>query len=244
MKQLVLSITIILVALIRTLPAAAEEVSMEGCNSLYFQGSYEKAIECYQDLGSGSMSAALFYNIGNSYAKLDKPGYSILNYLRALHITPRDSDISGNIALVKKEKGLFPPEQSVITNVLNRLTTGQWALICILALALYLVFALTRLKTKNNLYLESSVIVFCVLLFSIGAAGVVKGYQKWQQAVVISDSRLLLSPYDTAASIGSIKEGRLVMPHKKHNQFWYVTDETGRKGWLHSTDFDSILPPE
>ena len=41
----------------------------------------------------------LYYNLGNAYYRLGKIGYSILNYERALKLSPGDDDIQHNLAL-------------------------------------------------------------------------------------------------------------------------------------------------
>ncbi len=216
--------------------------SLEACNTFYHNNAFEDAVTCYKNLLSGGHSANILYNIGNSYAQLDQPGYSVLYFLRALSVNPKDSDISGNLAMVKKEKGLFPPEKSAVQMFFGLLTLGQWSILCLISLAGYLVFSLTRLSKGKNMVLESFVILLCIFSLSAGVLGTMMRYREWHQSVVIRDSRLLVSPFENGASIGSIKQGRLVYPQKKHGDYWYVTDETGRKGWLETAVFKSILP--
>ncbi len=219
-----------------------DAVSLEACNTLYHDNAFEDAITCYKSLLSAGHSANILYNIGNSYAQLDQPGYSVLFFLKALSVNPGDSDISGNLAMVKKEKGLFPPEKSAAQTFFSLLTLGQWSILCLVSLAGYLVFSSTRLNKGNNMVLESFVILLCLFSLSAGVTGTMMRYKEWHQSVVIRDSRLLVSPFENGASIGSIKQGRLVYPHKEHGNYWYVTDETGRKGWLEKEVFESVLP--
>ena len=216
--------------------------SIEACNALYHENSFEDAIACYQRLSDKEHSANILYNIGNCYAQLDQPGYSVLYFLRALSLNPGDSDISGNLAMVKNEKGLFSPEKSAVQLFFSLLTLGQWSILCLLSAAGYLVFACTRLTREKNMVLETFVALLCSIALSAAVLGTMMRYKEWHQSVVIRDSRLLVSPLENGASIGSIKQGRLVYPHKEHGNYWYVTDETGRKGWLETEVFESILP--
>ena len=245
MKTLPFLITILLTLLPLSVSVAVsdqQQLSIEACNTLYHNNDFEDAIACYKNIPSEGHSANILYNIGNSYAQLDQPGYSILYFLRALSINPGDSDISGNLAMVKKEKGLFPPEKSAAQLFFSLLSLGQWSLLCLLSVAGYLIFSCTRLTKGKNVLLESFVILLCVFSLGAGILGTVIRYREWHQSVVIKDSRLLVSPFENGASIGSIEQGRLVYPHKEHGNYWYVTDETGRKGWLESEVFESIMP--
>ena len=245
MKTLPFLITVLLTLMALSVSIAArdqQQISIEACNTLYHNNTFEDAIACYKNVPSEGHSANILYNIGNSYAQLDQPGYSVLYFLRALSINPGDSDISGNLAMVKKEKGLFPPEKSAAQLFFSLLSLGQWSLLCLVSVAGYLIFSCTRLTKGKKLLLESFVILLCLFSLSAGVLGTIIRYREWHQSVVIKDSRLLVSPFANGASIGSIEQGRLVYPHKEHGNYWYVTDETGRKGWLETEVFESIMP--
>ena len=132
--------------------AAAVNVSeIDRCNSLYHDTSYEQAITCYQALSSEGISAEILYNIGNSYAQLDQTGRAVLHYLRALCLAPDDSDISGNLSLIRKEKGLFPKDPSLSEQLFGLFSVTQWSLLCLSALVIYLVFSLFRIKKRRSL---------------------------------------------------------------------------------------------
>jgi len=244
MKTLRSIISVFLLLLSHSISIAESQPqgSIDACNALYHDNGYEEAIACYKALSDEGLSANILYNIGNSYAQLDQTGYSVLYYMRALALAPGDSDISGNLAMVKNEKGLFPPEKSAASQFFSLLTTGQWSVVCLLSITAYLIFSFTRLKKRNNWALESLVIIICLLSLGTGVLGAMTGYREWhQQSVVIRDSRLLVSPFENGAPIGSIEQGRLVYPEKEHGGYWYVTDETGRKGWLKTETFKPIM---
>ena len=64
--------------------ASAKEV-MQTANEFYRNGDYENAIELYEELTyQGYEGVSLFFNLGNSYYRIGKIGYAILNYERAL----------------------------------------------------------------------------------------------------------------------------------------------------------------
>ena len=72
-------------------------------NDLYRQEKIEQAIEIYQKIESkGMVSSELFYNLGNSYYKLNKVGPSIFYYKKALELNPLNQDVKNNLVFAKR----------------------------------------------------------------------------------------------------------------------------------------------
>jgi len=86
-----------------TLPALAQNESLfDKANSAYNEGNYEIAIDNYEQiLENGETSAALYYNLGNSYYKLNNLAPSIYYYEKALQLDPNDNDIRNNLAIAQ-----------------------------------------------------------------------------------------------------------------------------------------------
>lgn len=213
---------------------AAEDTLLQQGNEAYSRGNYEEAIAGYEQLiDQAGFSAPVLYNLANSYALAGKTGMAVLNYERALRLAPGDSDISGNLDLVRKERGLFAGDATFAERVFRLLHPDQWALLILLALVLFTLFRLAALKVRFSGKISGTVTVFCLLVLVFGAAGTFFRHRHFNPAVVVvPDGRLLVSPFPSAASVGAIQEGRLVYPDKEYGDFVHVTDETRRKGWL------------
>lgn len=79
----------------------AQESLLKQANQLYSDGKYTEAIAAYESiLASRSESAALYYNLGNSYYKSGMIPQAILNYERALRLEPNDEDVAFNLQVV------------------------------------------------------------------------------------------------------------------------------------------------
>jgi tetratricopeptide (TPR) repeat protein len=80
---------------------ALDAVSMmQKANGLYQKNDFSEAAQIYQKLvDEGYEGTALYYNLGNAYYRLNKIGYAILNYERALRFSPGDDDVQHNLAL-------------------------------------------------------------------------------------------------------------------------------------------------
>ena len=72
-------------------------------NNFYQNGNYSKAIEAYLAIEKqGLQSDVLYYNLGNSYYKLNKVAPTIYYYEKALKINPANEDAISNLAFAKR----------------------------------------------------------------------------------------------------------------------------------------------
>jgi len=72
---------------------------MQQAGNFYRNGEFDKAIKIYEGLrNDGYEGTSLYFNLANSYYRIGKLGYSILNYERALKESPTDEDVKHNLA--------------------------------------------------------------------------------------------------------------------------------------------------
>lgn len=84
--------------------AGVLEGTMSRGNALYESGDYAGAVAEYEKvLRYGMRNSAVYYNLGNAWFKLDRPGPAILNYQRALRLDPGDQDAAGNLAYARSQ---------------------------------------------------------------------------------------------------------------------------------------------
>ena len=75
-------------------------------NRIYEDGDFAEAGKLYKALiDQGCRCSHVYYNLGNSYLKTGNIGGAILNYRRALKLSPRDSDIRENLLLARRIVG-------------------------------------------------------------------------------------------------------------------------------------------
>ena len=234
MKKLV---TIVIFALlIIPLQGVAEDVdtSFQAGNAAYSVGDYDKAISIYDDLlKTNGLSAGLLYNLGNSYAQKGQVGLAILNYERALRLDPSNLDISGNLAKVRKESGLFLEEPGTVERFLTLLSVDGWAVVAVVSLGFMAFLLFLRLQYKPSFRYYAGSWFAAFLLVVVSVAGVTYGFKEYNPLVVVAtDAKLQISPFAGASSVGAVEPGRLLYPIKNHGEYIYATDKVGRKGWL------------
>jgi len=96
------------ILLILTLPITAWSAdestrqTFSEANALYEARDYDGAIAKYLEVAdAGVVDEALSYNLANAYFKVGAMGRAVLNYERALRLSPRDEDVRANLALIQ-----------------------------------------------------------------------------------------------------------------------------------------------
>lgn len=224
------------------LQAGEEETHFNAGNAAYSVGEYDKAIEIYKGLlEQEGNSSGLLYNLANSYAQKGEIGLAILNYERALKLSPGDPDILGNLTKVRKDQGLFTEKPGIVARIVQFFSIDTWTGIALCCLVFITILLFIRLKVRpspRSLYVSG---ICAVFLLSVSVLATVYSYQRYNPLVVIArDVKLQVSPFTGADSAGAIKEGRLLFPVKQHGDYIYVVDDSGRKGWLQNDSIEAV----
>ena len=89
----------------------------EQAAAAYNKDDFNQALELYLEASQQEgTSSELFYNIGNTYYKLDKKGKAILYYERALLLDPNNSNARDNLDYVRSDKGRTSGSRVIFTN--------------------------------------------------------------------------------------------------------------------------------
>ena len=223
-------------------PAQSAESLFQQGNDLYGQGKYQEALQIYSRIiAEDGFSAPLFSNLANCYAQTGRVGLAVLNYERALRLSPGDSDSRGNLDLLRKSQGLFQEELPLARRVASFLDLDQWTLLAGVFLVLLTLINLAGLRFSNGKQVRRWLGGLCLVVLLVASAGALSQYRQLAEAVVISnDAHLLLSPFPTSSSVGGITEGRIVSTLKRHGLYSLVEDQVGRTGWLETAAIVTI----
>lgn len=214
-------------------------------NTAYSQGDFNIAVTMYEELIAGhGYAPGLLYNLANSYVLLGQPGRAVLNYERARLLAPANPDIASNLTQLKHDQGLFDEEPSGWARITDLLTLGQWSLLGLSGGGLLLATAIFPLFRGGTLRVAAPIFICSLAAIVLSAAAGHTLYEKWSGVVVLSPkARLIVSPFDGAASIGEVQEGRIVYPlGEEHNGYVRVREVTGRKGWIPKAHTEPLIP--
>jgi tetratricopeptide (TPR) repeat protein len=236
-----------LIFLLAETALATETNPFELGNQAYTAGDFSTAVQQYRKTAEiHGASPSLLYNMGNAYAAMGEPGEAILAYEQALRLDHGNGDIRSSLASLRKNEGLYSEDQPLWNGMSSALGADHWMLIAgisIFLLGCSLFFIASGAK-NNRRRIATYTAAAAVLATMLTLPLAINGYQSWNDAVVLTETRLQVSPFKDAASTGAIMEGRIVRPLKKHNEYVLVTDHSGRKGWLKKDNlgFIAILP--
>lgn len=141
----------LLLAVMLWLPAAAQAITKANADSAYARQQYQQAIKDYEELLEGGVSAELYYNLGNAYYRTDNITQAVLNYERALLLSPGDGDIRFNLQMARsKTIDKITPESEMFFvtwyhALVNIMSVDGWARTSIATFALAIVLALAYL---------------------------------------------------------------------------------------------------
>ena len=102
-------------------------------DSAYTQGRYQQAVKAYEQLLKQGVSADLYYNLGNAYYRTDDITRAVLNYERALLLSPGDADIRFNLQMARsKTIDKITPESEMFfvtwyRSLVNTMSVDGWA---------------------------------------------------------------------------------------------------------------------
>ncbi len=223
-----------------------------GANTSYEKGDYTKAIEEYlKILDAGLESGALYYNIGNSFFKLNKLGYAIYCYEKAKRLIPGDSDLKSNLNYARSLAGTTDYPESAVRAVLRRLgypmrqvTLNGGAVFTvsmyILTILVSAFFVRNRILAKRYgavLFVLITICVYCIFAFGI----------KYFHEVVIKfgivvDKSVdcLYEPIDKSTTYFTLPEGDKAVIVRTRNGWRQIRSLDGKAGWVHKDSVQEI----
>ena len=226
---------------------------MKDANELYRNGKFESAIETFKQIEKdGYEGTSLYYNLGNSYYRVGKIGYAILNYEKALKLSPTDEEVKHNLAfanLSTVDKIQPLPEFFLFVwwdSLLASFTVNGWTYIVyfffILLLILISLYFFVRTIFQQKLVLFSGLGILVVLALSISLLIVkINREQTLISGVVVEQSvTAKTSPDSQSGDAFIIHEGLKVNLEDKLDQWVKIKLADGKVGWVENNSVEKI----
>jgi tetratricopeptide (TPR) repeat protein len=224
-------------------PAAAQ--TKAEADSAYARGEFQKAIKDYEALLKQGVSADLYYNLGNAYYRTEDITRAVLNYERALQLSPGDKDIRFNLQMARsKTIDKITPETELFfvtwyRSLANMTSVDGWAYLALTALALAIVLALIYLFA-NAVWLRK-LGFFCgiALLLLFVLANVLANHQKndftENRGAIIMGSAVMVksTPAADGTDLFILHEGTKVTITDSQMKDWkQIRVADGKEGWV------------
>jgi tetratricopeptide (TPR) repeat protein len=232
-------------------PAAPVNYWFDRANAFYEQQACDSAAHYYEKiLESGTTNSAVYFNLGNSYFRINKVGLALLNYEKARQLSPDDPDILANIKFANSAiiDRLPAPEHSFIGAVMVRLhtivplKTQLWLLFALL-LCLSVLFAAFLYVSQNaRLWIIYCSTILFLLAVSLGISVGIKIYNKEQvpYAIVLTPSLDAKNQPNGNKVLFTVHEGTKFRIRKTLNDWALVSLPTGVSGWVQTSSLGKI----
>ena len=230
--------------------AADTAAEFSAANQLYAKGKFTEAAEAWaktiQELHSaGQASATLYFNYGNAEFKLGHLGRAIAAYRHATLLTPRDSEVLGNLEFARNQVQGATVRSSRWQNWAGVLTLNEGAILT--AVALWLTFGLLALKQFRPALapaLRGSTRAAAGITVLAGAVLAAQAADHFTRATaVVTDSNAMArsGPFDDAQNVFAVHDGAELPVLDRHDDWVQVADATGKTGWLPGKQLE-LLP--
>ena len=241
------------VLLLFLMPLSAMAVSKADADSAYAQQNYQEAIKQYEALLQNGVSSELYYNLGNAYYRTDNISRAIINYERALLLSPGDGDIRFNLQMARsKTIDKIVPESEMFfvtwyNSLVNLTSVDGWAVIALCSLALAVILALVYLFSERIALRKAGFFLgaFFVLLFVLSNVFAVQQKDKLLNrtgAIVVSSAATVKStPAQNGTDLFVLHEGtRVVITDGSMKDWKEVRLADGKEGWIESKQIEVI----
>ena len=229
-------------------------VTKAQADSAYINNDFASAVYLYENiLANQGESADIYYNLGNSYYKMDNIAKAIVNYEKALVLNPADGDIRFNLELAQSktiDKVTPMSEVFLVTwmkNLTNLMSEKGWAKMGIgIFIFMLLMFALYFFSKKIALKKVGFISAVCFLLICV-IANIFASSQKNKaeshgEAIIMAPSITVKStPNDGGTDLFILHEGHKVTIKDNTMREWKeIQLEDGNVGWVPTSVIEII----
>ena len=222
-------------------------------DSAYVRQQYQQAIADYEALLKKGVSADVYYNLGNAYYRTDNITRAVINYERALLLSPGDPDIRVNLQLARSktiDKIIPESEMFFVTwyrSLVNIMSVDGWATMSLVSLAIAIILALCYLFSGRVWMQKTGFFGALAMIVIFGLSNLFAWQQKDQLvnrtgAIVISPAAAVKStPANGGTDLFIIHEGTKVEITDSSMKEWKeVRIADGKEGWIKASMIEMI----
>ena len=217
-------------------------------NRFYNQKQYDSAAYYFEQIATlKPQDAAVYYNLGNTYYRLNQVGLAVLNYERALHISPLHKEAKDNLLLAQSRiiKPIPVAEDIFFVRWWNAITaqsnTTLWSVISLIFFISVIGLAILKILGKVHFptgKLQASIISLWLLTMIFAFAST--NHKLSARAVIMDEGTPLMNNIKAGKSIGNVPEGTTVKIEKEEGAMIEVTLPDGRSGWVDKSSLIKI----
>lgn len=221
------------------------QTRLEEANEAYTKNDFKKAIGLYEQiLKEDGQSSDLYYNLGNAYYKDKQYAPAILNYERALRLSPHNKDARFNLQIAQTRTvdkiepvGTFFLTEWILS-VENLLPSNGWAVLAIISFLLFIVCLFLYFFTRHIAIRKTGFFAGILMIVICIAANIFASVQKSRllnhdQAIIFAPTITIRStPDESGTALFVLHEGTKVDILSRLGNWSEIQLEDGNRGWI------------
>ncbi|NCF30291.1 MAG: tetratricopeptide repeat protein [Bacteroidetes bacterium] len=230
-----------------------KDTTFENANAAYHAGQFEKAVMLYkQILESGQHSAELYFNLGNSYYRLNQVGESIFYFEKAKQLQPTDEDINVNSSFAQNMAidavEVLPKSQvtQLKDSIIELFSQEGWAyFIVLLAWLLVLFWGLylwNKIPFIKRTFFVSSLVLALFLIGSLFIAVIKSANTADTTYGILFNEKMEVwaEPNSRAEVLFLLHEGTKVQMLDELQDWQKIRIANGSEGWIKNAKVRSL----
>ena len=213
------------------------DAQFDAANKLYAQSKFAEAAAAYSKLTeAGSITPALYFNLGNACFKSGQIGRAIAAYRQAEEMSPRDPDVRANLQFARNLVQGPKLGASRVQRWLGTLSTvewvalstaGVWVTLGLLIACLIKPALKPALRSWLWLTIGTSLVIFTCTKLALS-----QNVSHKIAIIAVNEASVRNGPFDESPTAFTAHDGAelRVLDHK--DNWLQVTDGTTRVGWL------------
>ena len=257
MKKIILFFILLFIV-----PIANAQSLVEKGDSAYVNKEYHNAVKYYEDaIKKDGVSSEILYNLGNAYYRSGNIAKSILNYERALLLSPNDKEIKENLTFVRsklidKEEDSRSFTTKIFDSIIFAYSANNWALISMFLFVLILValscyFFFDSIKMRK-LGFFGGIVIIILFILSITITFISSARVNQSNKAIIIDASTILSseprnPQDKNEEVLTLHEGAKIeildsisTPNDSLSRMWYNINFNNKRAWVKANSIEKI----
>ena len=219
----------------------------EESNDLYTNGDYQNAVQGYLEIvKSGFESAELYFNIGNSFYKLNNIPESNYYYEKAKSISPNDDDILTNLSFAqnlridKIETLPVTDIQNLKLSILDLLSEKGWSYVLVILIWImcftFIVYNLANNPKFKRLFFSISFVLLILSSFTLFINFEKKKISEIKYAIIYDkEIEVWSEPNNISELKFLLHEGTKVKQIDVIEDWLNIQLENGTIGWIQSS---------
>tara|TARA_B100001287_G_scaffold274035_1_gene278583 strand:+ start:324 stop:1073 length:750 start_codon:yes stop_codon:yes gene_type:complete len=220
-------------------------------NNFYEKSEFRNAINEYEKIIDAEISnSVLYYNIGNSYYKLNELGYARLYYEKAKLLDPNDDDLIYNLEILENRLVDDIPKLSsfflidFFKKISQTLTSFSWSILTLiltyLLIILICVLMLHKSKKYRTVALNSFFLTLPILMLTVVflLLNIIK--TKEYAILITTNSYIKTAPSSNSENAFIINEGAKFELIDEIDNWSRIQLQDGNNGWINSSHIKLI----